>query len=71
MAGDIVRLRIEGMGCGSCVAAVTEALRQVHGVRRVSVELEAGSAEVEAAPPADAALLLAAVDRAGYDAALA
>jgi copper chaperone CopZ len=71
MAGEIVRLRIEGMGCDGCVAAVSEALRQVPGVRRVSVELEAGSAEVEIAPPAGAALLVAAVERAGYDAAVA
>ena len=71
MAGEIVRLRIQGMGCDGCVTAVTEALRQVHGVRRVSVELEAGSAEVEVTSPVDAGLLLAAVDRAGYDAALA
>ena len=71
MAGEIVRLRIEGMGCDGCVAAVSEALGQVPGVHRVSVELEAGSAEVEIAPPADAALLVAAVERAGYDAAVA
>lgn len=71
MAGEIVRLRVDGMGCEGCVAAVTEALRQVPGVQRVKVELAAGTAEVEAVPPVDAAWLLAAVDRAGYDATLA
>ena len=71
MAGEIVRLRVEGMGCDGCVAAVTEALRQVEGVQRVRVMLDAGTAEVEAAAPVDTAKLLAAVDRAGYDAALA
>lgn len=71
MAGEIVRLRVEGMGCEGCVAAVTEALRQVEGVQRVRVMLDPGTAEVEVAAPVDAAKLLAAVDRAGYDAALA
>ena len=71
MTAETVRLRIEGMGCDGCVAAVDEALRKVPGVRRVTVDLAAGRAEVEVEAPADTAPLLAAVERAGYDAAIA
>ena len=71
MTAEKVRLRIEGMGCDGCVAAVDEALRKVPGVRRVTVDLAAGAAEVELQPPADTAPLLAAVDHAGYAASLA
>jgi Cu+-exporting ATPase len=71
MAVETVRLRIEGMGCDGCVAAVDEALRKVAGVRRVAVDLAAGSAEVEVEQPAAPAALLEAVDRAGYDAKIA
>jgi Cu+-exporting ATPase len=71
MTVETVRLKIEGMGCDGCVTAVDEALRKVPGVRRVSVDLAAGSAEVDLDGPSDRAPLLAAVDDAGYDAALA
>ena len=71
MAAETVRLVIEGMGCDGCVAAVDEALRKVPGVRRVRVDLAAGSAEVEAEAPVAAAPLVEAVDRAGYDAKVA
>ncbi len=71
MAAETVKLRVEGMGCDGCVAAVDEALRKLPGVARVRVELAAGTAEVELARPADLAPLLAAIDRAGYDARVA
>jgi len=71
MASETVRLRVEGMGCDGCVAAVAEALRKVHGVRAVAVELAAGAAKVVLGQPVDPAHLVAAVEHAGYDAALA
>lgn len=40
-------LKIEGMSCGHCVRAVTEALEAVDGVRAAKVDLEAGRAFVE------------------------
>jgi Cu+-exporting ATPase len=64
----IVRLRVGGMGCGGCVRAVQRALQGVPGVARALVELEGGFAEVEAAPITETADLVAAVERAGYDA---
>ena len=71
MATETVKLRIEGMGCDGCVAAVDEALRKLPGVSQVRVDLAAGTAEVEAERSIDRAALVAAVDGAGYDARIA
>lgn len=68
-AAQTIRLRIGGMGCEGCVAAVKTALEGVAGVQTARVDLAAGRAEVEAAPSTDQAALIAAVDRAGYEAA--
>ena len=65
-----VSLAIDGMSCGHCVAAVTEALSAVPGatVRRVAV----GAATVELDPQAASAeQLVQAVRDAGYEARVA
>lgn len=67
-ATRIVRLRVEGMGCEGCVAAVRQALEAVPGVARAQVDLASGTAEVEAAPTATVQDLTAAVAAAGYGA---
>ena len=59
-------IRIEGMTCGHCEAAVKRALESVSGVTRVSVDRAAGAAQV--AGSAARAELVAAVDDAGFDA---
>jgi Cu+-exporting ATPase len=62
-------LRIDGMTCASCVARVEKALRRVPGVDQASVNLATGLAEVSAsAEVADAAALVEAVHKAGYEA---
>ncbi len=58
-------LSIEGMSCGHCVAHVTSALKGVHGVTSVHVDLATKSAAVEG-DALDDALLTAAVDEVGY-----
>lgn len=60
------RITVEGMTCGHCVAAVTEELSRVPGVRSVHVDLDSGVAEVRAAAALDPAALAAAVQDAGY-----
>jgi len=60
-------LEVTGMSCGSCVAHVEEALREVEGVREVSVDLESGRATVEG-DEIDADALVEAVTAAGYGA---
>src|SRR5688572_29679847 len=65
-----VSLAIDGMSCGHCVAAVTEALSAVRGatVQRVAV----GAATVELDPQsASAEQLVEAVRDAGYEARVA
>ena len=64
-------LNVTGMMCQHCVAHVKKALEGVEGVSSVDVNLEAGTATVEAAEGvADDALVAAVVD-AGYEAAVA
>jgi len=65
----MIQLKITGMTCGHCKAAVEKALSGVEGVDSVQVSLEAGSARVEGAP--DPAALIEAVKGEGYGAELA
>lgn len=61
-------LKISGMTCGHCVAAVTKALQQVPGVEKAEVSLDPQQAVVtgEAEPRA----LIGAVEQEGYEASL-
>lgn len=61
-----VTLAIEGMSCGHCVRAVTEALSAVPGVTTQSVTV--GSARVELTNGTTAVEAVSAVERAGYPA---
>ncbi len=62
-----VELKVAGMSCGHCVARVKKALEQVDGVREAEVSLDPGHAVVHG-EGLDPALLVAAIDDAGYDA---
>jgi len=62
----MTELKIDGMTCGHCVAAVKKALEKVPGVRAAQVELATGRARVEGDPSLEA--LLAAVRDEGYQA---
>ena len=57
-------LKVEGMSCEHCRAAVTQALRGVGGVEAVSVDLASGLATVQG--NTDLASLLEAVAAEGY-----
>ncbi|SDB61573.1 cation transporter [Belnapia rosea] len=60
----MLTLQVEGMSCGHCVRAVTEAIRTLDPKAEVQVDLAAGTvrAETAAAPQAVAA----AVEEEGY-----
>ena len=64
-----VKLDVKGMHCEKCVARVTEALEGVAGVTDATVNLESCSAVVEGRS-IDVAGLVAAVQEAGFDAAI-
>ncbi|CAN7665359.1 heavy metal translocating P-type ATPase [Duganella sp. LjRoot269] len=59
-------IKIEGMSCASCVGRVERALAAVPGVDTASVNLATEMARVESAQPVDIALLVQAIDKAGY-----
>ena len=59
-------LKIEGMSCGHCVRAVTEALTSVAGVESANVDLKSGVAKVQHAPETKPSELAAAVVEEGY-----
>ncbi|MEJ2346675.1 MAG: heavy metal-associated domain-containing protein [Gammaproteobacteria bacterium] len=61
-------LKVTGMTCQHCVAAVTKALQQVPGVTTADVSLKQGQATIDGS--ADPAALLAAVKEEGYSAEL-
>jgi Cu+-exporting ATPase len=63
-------LPITGMTCASCAGRIERALRKVHGVKSVSVNLASERAHVEVLEAIDPASLIAAVDKAGYSARL-
>ncbi len=59
------------MTCASCVGRVEKVLRRVPGVGEVSVNLATERAHVVAGPDVAAAVLIGAVEKAGYSASLA
>lgn len=65
--GTINTVRVSGMTCGHCVAAVTEEVSKVEGVTAVDVDLASGDVAVSSATPVDPDALRAAVKEAGYE----
>nr|WP_314607692.1 heavy metal translocating P-type ATPase [uncultured Janthinobacterium sp.] len=63
-----IDLNIAGMTCASCVGRVEKALLKVPGVLAASVYLATESARVKVTGEADAAGLVAAIGKAGYEA---
>lgn len=60
---------VQGMSCGHCVRAVTQALQAVDAAAQVEVDLASGRVSVQSSQPAE--VLLAAIRDEGYEAALA
>lgn len=63
----MTELNITGMTCDHCQRAVKGALESVEGVQSASVDLDAGSAQVDGEAEVNA--LIAAVEEEGYQAA--
>jgi Cu+-exporting ATPase len=69
--GEKVSLSISGMTCASCVTRVEKALGRVPGVTEASVNLATEKAHIKSTGGVTADALIAAVRKAGYEAALA
>ncbi|HJW57378.1 MAG TPA: heavy metal translocating P-type ATPase [Burkholderiaceae bacterium] len=69
VAEDVHSLAISGMTCASCVARVEKALKKVPGVIDASVNLATEKAQVRTAAGVSIETLIAAVKKAGYEAA--
>lgn len=59
-------VKIKGMSCSHCVAAVTKALGTVEGVSKVQVDLERGLATYEEEAPVDPKVIERYLEEAGY-----
>jgi len=57
---------VDGMACTDCEQTVTNAVKQVEGVRRVEADHEAGNVEVTA-ESGDEAKIMQAIHDAGFD----
>lgn len=60
-------IRISGMSCGHCVAAVTRALEGLSGVSKVSVSLEENRAEIECSEAVLDEEIKSVIEEEGYD----
>jgi Cu+-exporting ATPase len=69
--GEDISLSISGMTCASCVGRVEKALKKVPGVTDATVNLATEKAQVQATGGVTTDALIAAVRKAGYEAALA
>lgn len=61
------KLNIEGMSCDHCVMRITNALKEIEGVRSVDVNLQGGFALVDLSADVEDSKVEKAVDEAGYD----
>jgi copper chaperone len=65
----VVRLAVEGMHCGSCVALIEETLNEREGVTAALVDLDSARAVIEYDPSMlDVAQIRGAIADAGYSA---
>lgn len=58
---------IEGMSCGHCVKRVENALNELEGTEKVTVQLEEKKAVLETGKDIPDSVLREAIDEAGYD----
>jgi copper chaperone len=65
---ESIKLNVQGMTCGGCVASVTRVLKAVPGVGEVAVTLQPGVASVTFDPALTLTTALrAAIEDAGFD----
>ncbi|RKO67200.1 heavy-metal-associated domain-containing protein [Desulfofundulus salinus] len=67
MTAQTTLIKIEGMSCNHCKAAVERALKQIDGVKDVFVDLDNKRAMVTHDPKVTMEVLARAVEKAGYN----
>ncbi len=60
-------IKVKGMSCGHCAAAVTKALQSLAGVSEVKVDLASGRVSYQSAAPVPAEEVARAIKAAGYE----
>lgn len=63
-----IEYQVTGMTCGHCESAVREEVGQIAGVQDIDVSASTGRLAVTSGTEIDDALVLAAVEEAGYQA---
>lgn len=64
------KFSVQGMTCSACVAHVEKAVKKVDGVTAVNVNLLQNAMTVDFSEPANATLIISAVEKAGYGASI-
>jgi copper chaperone len=62
-------IKVKGMSCGHCAAAVTKALQSLPGVSEVQVDLDRGRVTYQSAAPVDPGEVARVIKAAGYEVA--
>lgn len=60
-------VKVKGMSCNHCVAAVQNALKEVQGVNEVSVSLDAGEVAISHSVPVNMNVIRERIEDAGYE----
>ena len=60
-------IKVDGMTCQHCVAAVTKALESIDGIASVRVDLDAGTAAYDESASVDIEVIRKAIEDAGYE----
>ena len=60
-------IKVKGMSCGHCAAAVTKALQSLPGVAEVQVDLASGRVTFQSAAPVAPEELARVIKAAGYE----
>ncbi|MFB3926838.1 MAG: heavy-metal-associated domain-containing protein [Syntrophales bacterium] len=60
-------IKIKGMSCGHCEAAVARVLSGIDGIRNVRVDLRKGEAFFDEEKPVDREIIRQKISKAGYE----
>ena len=60
-------MKVKGMSCQHCVMAVNKALKEIGGLKDISVDLEKGEVAFNETKPVDKTLIKDKIKKAGYE----